>query len=474
MQGHDAFYPVRITSRKVAKRRSRRMSWFVVGTSFGIVSSFMISSGLTPASWNSASSVQPAPVTNGIDVVAIALPGKRPVAQAEAKAEAPTYPLALNLRAEDGDTLISILTDTGVSYDEAQRAIDSIGAVYNPKKLDIGQTISVVLAENPKALGTPVISSLKLATSPVAMLEVTRKNASVDADFDVKKINVEIEKKLARATGRIDSSLYETGISSGMPVGVLADLISAYSYDVDFQREIQPGDNIDVLFERLQTKNGVTAGHGDVLFAELNLSGKSLKIFRFVDKFGVADYYNEKGESIRKALLRTPINGAKITSAFGMRNHPILGYSKMHRGIDFGAPTGTPIYAAGDGTVEFVGTKGGYGNYLRIRHTTQYESAYAHISRFAAGIAPGHKVKQGQIVAYVGSTGMATGPHLHYEIIANNEQVNPSSVKFKTGNILDGKELLAFRKNMDKIQAQLAITPHKTDLAMADTARQSN
>jgi murein DD-endopeptidase MepM/ murein hydrolase activator NlpD len=151
-----------------------------------------------------------------------------------------------------------------------------------------------------------------------------------------------------------------------------------------------------------------------------------------------------------------------------MRNHPILGYSKMHRGVDFGAPTGTPVYASGDGTVQFVGSKGGYGNYLRIHHNNQYDSAYAHLSRFAAGISPGHKVKQGQIVAYVGATGMATGPHLHYEIMVNNEQVNPAGVKFKTGNVLAGKELVAFRKNMEQIQAQLSITPRRTDLAMAN------
>ncbi len=209
---------------------------------------------------------------------------------------------------------------------------------------------------------------------------------------------------------------------------------------------------MDVLFERFETKDGEVAGHGDVIFADLDLGDRDLRIYRYVDKNGNVDYYNEKGESVRKALPKTPINGAQITSGYGMRNHPILGYSKMHRGVDFGAPTGTPIYAAGDGVVEFVGQKGGYGNYLRIKHNNKYASAYAHISRFASGVAPGHRVKQGQIIAYVGSTGMATGPHLHYEILVNNEQVNPSNVKFKTGNVLGGKELVAFRKNMHHIE----------------------
>ena len=208
---------------------------------------------------------------------------------------------------------------------------------------------------------------------------------------------------------------------------------------------------MDVLFERLETKNGEVAGHGDILFADLDLGDRDLKIYRYVDKNGHADYYNEKGESIRKALLRTPVNGARISSGFGMRNHPILGYTRMHRGVDFAAPVGTPIYAAGDGTVGYAGRKGGYGNYMRIRHNGTYASAYAHISRFASGMSEGHKVKQGQIVAYVGQTGMATGPHLHYEILVNGEQVNPANVKFKTGGALQGKELAAFRNNVSRI-----------------------
>ena len=474
MQDQNSFYPVRVTSRSVIKKRSRRISWFVIGTGFGIACSLMLSSGLTPALFGTAQQTASitAPsdpqVSKEINSAVSAVPAKSADLAEETKPAPAIYPLALNLKTEDGDTLINILTDTGVSYDEAQRAVDTIRGVYDPKKLVIGQNIAVLLDENPKMPGTPVITSLKLDISPTSFLEVNRSKTSADADFTVKKTSMDVERKLAHAGGRIDSSLYETGVSSGIPAGVLNDMISAYSYDVDFQREIQPGDNMDVLFESLQTKSGVVAGHGNVLFAELNLSGKVMKIFRYTDALGSSDYYTEKGESVRKALLRTPINGAKITSGFGMRNHPLLGYSKMHRGMDFGAPTGTPIYAAGDGVVSFTGRKGGYGNYLRIHHNNKYDTAYAHISRFAAGVAAGRKVKQGQIVAYVGTTGMSTGPHLHYEVIANNEQINPAGVKFKTGNVLTGRELVAFRKNMEKIQAQLAVTPRKTDVAMAE------
>jgi murein DD-endopeptidase MepM/ murein hydrolase activator NlpD len=210
------------------------------------------------------------------------------------------------------------------------------------------------------------------------------------------------------------------------------------------------------------------ASNGNFVFSELNLGGRVLKIFRYTDKNGNSDFYNEKGESIRKALMKTPINGARITSGYGMRNHPISGYTKMHRGIDFGAPIGTPIYAAGDGVVQAASVRNGYGNYLKIKHNSQYSSAYAHLSRYASGIAPGKHVKQGQIVAYVGMTGAATGPHLHYEILVNNVQVNPANVKFKTGTVLQGKELVAFRENMNKIEARLASISRGNTVAMVD------
>ncbi len=365
------------------------------------------------------------------------------------------YPLSLDLKVENGDTLINILTDAGVSYDEAQRAVDAIRPVYNVRKLDVGQDVSLRLDRSPDGAGTPVITHLSLPISPISSLHLVRQNGT----FAVHKIDLPLERKLARAGGRIDSSLYETGVDSGIPAALLEELIAAYSYDVDFQRDIQRGDGMDVLFERLQTESGTVAGHGNVLFAELDLGDREMKIYRYVDKNGRADYYNQKGESVRKALLRTPVNGARISSGFGMRNHPILGYSRMHRGVDFAAPVGTPIYAAGDGTVEVAGIKGGYGNYLRIKHNGTYASAYAHISHFASGIAPGRHVRQGQVVAYVGQTGMATGPHLHYEILVSGEQVNPAGIKFKTGEVLAGKELVAFRTNIKHIEAQLASLP---------------
>lgn len=517
MQHQAHFYPVRVVSRSVSRRSAKRTSWFVLGTSFGMGCALFLSSTLSshglPFTWNVANQapslslslveqeVEGLSTTKGIDVVAIALPpkataaatgdetspgsGSQPVAligardepaaalaadasragsgsapAAPAAPEQPAqttetlYPLTLDLKVSTGDTLISILTDTGVSYQEAHKAVDSIRAVYNPRNLDIGQSVSVTLAKEPES-DLPVIASMNVPISNVASVQVTRRQDGDKAQFAASEIKAQLFRAAARAGGAIENSLYETGVKSGIPASVLGELVTAYSYDVDFQRDIHSGDRIDVLFERMQTRDGTVAENGNVLYAELNLAGKPMRIYRYADKAGHADYYNEKGESIRKALLRTPINGAKITSSFGMRNHPILGYSKMHRGVDFGAPTGTPIYAAGDGVISFAGKKGGYGNYLSIRHDKKYGSAYAHIHRFAKGMAPGTKVKQGQIIAYVGSTGASTGPHLHYEILVNNTQVNPAGVKFKTGNVLSGKDLAAFRKNVSQIQAQL-------------------
>jgi murein DD-endopeptidase MepM/ murein hydrolase activator NlpD len=490
-------YPLRVVSRSLPASRSNRLrvSWFVLGMAFGIGCATSFSPHLQNAEWtishekvvpalenaltlgnaperntqpgNADSSKQAMHERSLTDIVSAS---KTEPAEEKKQPERSTrnFPLSLDLKVQNGDTLISLLSDAGVSYIEAQQVVESIRPVYDPKTLGVGKNIALTLHKEPDASGNPIISSLSIPLSATSSVELkSNRDGNAERPYDVKKIDIPVEQKLVHAGGAIDSSLYDTGVKSGIPAGLLGEIITAYSYDVDFQRDIKQGDQIDVLFERLQTKDGENVGHGNVLYAELSIGDKPLKIYRFVDKQGNADYYNEKGESLRKELLKTPINGAKITSRFGMRTHPILGYSKMHRGVDFGAPTGTPIYAAGNGTVDFVGQKGGYGNYVRIKHNNTYSTAYAHISRFASGIAPGKKVKQGQIIAYVGSTGASTGPHLHYEVLAGNEQVNPSSMKFKTGTTLKGPELVAFKNSVNDINAKLASVPRSTKLAMA-------
>nr|WP_240969456.1 M23 family metallopeptidase [Sneathiella limimaris] len=271
---------------------------------------------------------------------------------------------------------------------------------------------------------------------------------------------------MARAGGTIDNSLFLSASQAGLPTSVIIDLIRIFSYDVDFQREIQPGDSFEVFFERFVDEDGRPLKEGEIQWASMTLSGTQISLYRYkTSDDGVTDYYTEKGHSVRKTLMRTPIDGARLTSSFGKRKHPILGYTKMHKGADFGAPRGTPIMAAGNGVVEVAGRNGGYGNYVRIRHTTEYKTAYAHMKGFAKKIRKGARVKQGQIIGYVGSTGRSTGPHLHYEVHKNGRQINPMSVKLPAGRKLKGKMLTAFENYTKDVDQEVASIPLSTQVA---------
>nr|WP_051329839.1 M23 family metallopeptidase [Niveispirillum irakense] len=347
-----------------------------------------------------------------------------------------------------GDTLMQVLIEAEVPQPNAHEAINALRAVYDPRRMKSGQPIEV-LFDRTEGDGKFVGFAFQPAVE-----------RSVSVSFDgVRFQAAEVAKKLERrpiaARGEINSSLFESGRQAGVPMAVLAALIRNYSYDVDFQRDIQPGDQFEILYEQIVTEDGeVASGAGDILYASLTLSGKKKAIYRYEDSQGVAEYFNAMGESVRKALLRTPIDGARLSSGFGMRRHPVLGYGKMHKGIDFAAPTGTPIYAAGAGVVEEAGSKGSYGNYIRVRHNNQISTAYAHMSRFGTGMRRGARVSQGDVIGYVGTTGRSTGPHLHYEILKGGQQVNPLSVDMPTGRNLDGKELKRFKGVLASIDAQ--------------------
>jgi murein DD-endopeptidase MepM/ murein hydrolase activator NlpD len=293
-----------------------------------------------------------------------------------------------------------------------------------------------------------------LSFEPSVTQDVTLKRSD-SGDFVAKTVDKPLTQKNTRVAGTIDSSLFETAQEAGLPVAVVSDVIKTFSYDVDFQREIHDGDSFEVYYERYESEDGAFAKAGHMLYAALTLGGKKIPMYYF-ERDGDGEYYGPSGESVRKSLLRTPIDGAKITSGFGMRLHPILGYTRMHKGVDFGAPVGTPIYAAGNGTIVDIGMRNGYGNYIRVKHNDTYSTAYAHISRFAAGMRKGDHVKQGEVIAYVGATGEATGPHLHYEVLINNQQVNPATVKVAGGDKLTGKDLADFKTQMNKINADMA------------------
>ena len=255
--------------------------------------------------------------------------------------------------------------------------------------------------------------------------------------------------------GIIKSSLYLSAIKSGMPENTLLEMINLLGFSVDFQREIREGDTFEIMFTKeidvlknslIQTK--------PIDFVSINLSGTKLSFYKYHDEYGLPQYYDENGKSSKRTIMKTPINGAKLTSRYGKRKHPVLGYTKLHRGIDFAAPAGTPIFAAGDGIVEKAGWNGSYGRYIRIRHTGTYKTAYAHLSGIHKRIKIGSRISQGKIIGYVGSSGRSTGAHLHYEVLRNDKQVNPMNIKLPAGKNLNKKYLSAFKQRVKQVLNQ--------------------
>ena len=276
--------------------------------------------------------------------------------------------------------------------------------------------------------------------------------------FISEKIVVEellLSKKIENSSKefKILNSLYLDGIKNEIPNDILVKLIRLFSFDLDFQRDIRVDTIVSVSYEEFYIEGRKEKKFGDIIYGKIAIEKNNLEYFRFKTDDGFVDYFNRDGKNVKKSILKTPIDGARLSSTFGMRKHPILGYNKMHRGIDFAAPIGTPVYAGGNGVIEYLGNNGSYGKYIRIRHLNGYKTAYAHLSGYKKGLSKGSRVNQGEIIAYVGSTGRSTGPHLHYEIIYNNEQINPLKLKLPSGKILKGQELERFNKSYKTIYA---------------------
>ena len=350
-----------------------------------------------------------------------------------------------------GDTLMALLVDADVAPANAEMAIRAMSQIYKPRQIKPGQKI--VLSLKPKLRAKTVdLVAMKISPNVEQDIFVTQKAGN----FEATVVKRPLTKLAVHSTGTIESSLYVAGIKAGLHHETLAEFIQIFSFDVDFQRDIRHGDGFDVIYEEYLERNGAVVKAGNILVAEMTLSGKKNRLYRYKTRDGFTDYYNSKGQSVRKALLRTPIDGARISSGFGKRRHPILGYTRMHKGLDFAARRGTPVYAAGDGFVEYAGRKGSYGKYIRLRHNGSFKTAYAHMHRYARGIRNGRRVHQGQIIGYVGSTGRSTGPHLHYEVHKNGRQVNPRSIKLPAGRNLTGHELRAFKTKVAKLKKQYA------------------
>ena len=264
-----------------------------------------------------------------------------------------------------------------------------------------------------------------------------------------------IEKNLSKAIifkeGVIENSLYNTAIKLGIKPNTIIEFARLYGFQVDFQRDIWKGDTFQIIYEQFESEDGSLIESGDIIFSNLNTQGTDLNLYKFELEKKEIDYFDENGKSMRKTLMKTPINGARLSSSFGKRKHPILGFTKMHTGTDFAAPTGTPIMASGDGVVTRAQWCGGGGNCVKIKHNSVYQTVYAHMSKFGRGIKKGVRVKQGQIIGYVGSTGLSTGPHLHYEVIENGKKINSQKLKLPSGKTLKGKLRNKFEVNKIKI-----------------------
>ncbi len=277
----------------------------------------------------------------------------------------------------------------------------------------------------------------------------------VQNDFIVKENILQLYKKEVVVKKVITNNLYSSAISSGVEPNIIVEFARIFGFEVDFQRDIRKGDWFEILYEKFEDDNNKVRDTGKIIYASMYVNGEEINLYNFKYK-NEENYYDIKGKSITKSLMKTPINGARLSSSFGMRKHPILGFNKMHRGTDFAAPSGTPIMASGSGTVTRARWCGGGGNCVKIKHNSTYETIYAHMKAFAKGIKEGRKVKQGQIIGYVGSTGLSTGPHLHYEVVVNGKKVNSQKLKLPSGKTLKGDERKQFELDRIKIDLKLA------------------
>jgi len=358
-----------------------------------------------------------------------------------------------------GGNFARMLADADVAPEDASAVAAVLNQIYGHRKLKGGQEVMLTFSR----IGAEE-TLIGVTFQPEATKEVSI-SRGINGQFAGHVETTPIERERIAARGEIRTSLYEAGAREGVPRAVVAAMIRAYSHAIDFQRDIHPGDKFEVFYDQPTAKNGKPVGQGVIIYAALEVKGKVKPLYRVTFADGAADYFDEKGQSVKRTLMRTPLDGGRVTSGFGMRMHPLLGYSKMHQGTDFGAPTGTPIFAAGGGVVEEIGHKGSYGRYIRVRHNGKIETAYAHMSRFARGLHQGARVNQGDVIGFVGSSGRSTGPHLHYEVHVNNRPVNPLSVNLPTGRVLEGKMLAQFRQGQTKIKREFASLLSRDPLA---------
>ncbi len=346
------------------------------------------------------------------------------------------------IEVKKGQTFSSILNNYNFLDKKIFEINTELSKFFDLRKLKVNQKIIFYEDINNEVKKIEIVEDLD------TILEISLNKEVKIKKIKLKKIYFEESKEFV-----ILNSLYSDGIKNNLSPDILIKLIKLFSFDLDFQRDIKVNTLVSVSYGGSEIVKNNKVEYNDINYALISINGKKLEYFKFLTDEGYTDYFNRDGKNVKKSILKTPLDGARLSSNFGMRKHPISGYNKMHKGVDFAAPIGTPIYAGGNGIVEFIGNNGGYGKYIRIRHNNEYKTAYAHLSRYEKGISKGVRVSQGETIGYVGSTGKSTGPHLHYEILYQNKHINPLKLKLPSGKILTGNELQRFKNEYKKIYA---------------------
>jgi murein DD-endopeptidase MepM/ murein hydrolase activator NlpD len=372
--------------------------------------------------------------------------------QAEAQ---PGYsrPENIPVQVRRGETFEAAVRRAGVSDSEAREVVKAIGSTFDTVNIKAGLAFAAAIARPRDQRGPVRLVGLSMRTGPASALTLSR---TFDGALKLRELEEQIRSETTVAQGQMQGSLYESATQAGATPALTAQVVKLFGHKLDFSRDIQPGDNFRMVFDRTLTESGRTVETGELLYAEIEAKGGTNRFYRFKENAKSAtQYFDENGKNIRGFLLRTPVDGARMTSGFGVRRHPILGYNRMHQGIDFGVGSGTPVIAAGDGVVKEVRWNGGYGRWVKIQHSGGWATAYAHLSRWSPKLRPGSRVRQGQVIAYVGSTGSSTGPHLHYEVMRNGAKLNPKGAKIPQGSALSGRNLAAFRAEKHRIDQML-------------------
>ena len=350
--------------------------------------------------------------------------------------------LKKNLSIKKGQSLNSILLNADVLPKDIFDATRLLSKYLNLKKINNNHIFEIIMNKE-----TGKLERLTVNIDNITTLHIFRD----EKKFIANKIEKVLYKKTSLSEGIIKSSLFRAAKKDNIEAEVIVEFARIFGFEIDFQRDIRKNDIFQIVYDKFVDDDGEVQKNGNIIYAYMKNKGREIALYRFVDQKGIAGYYQTNGKSIEKALMKTPINGARLSSTFGMRKHPILGYNKMHRGTDFAAPKGTPIMASGSGTIEMARWWGAYGKYIRIKHNSKYKTAYAHLNSYARGIRPGAKVKQGQIIGYVGSTGRSTGPHLHYEVLVNGKRRNSQRLKLPSGRTLRGTDREKFEISRIKI-----------------------